>query len=99
MICDLALDVREVDPVVEAAALERVVQLAGAVRRDDDGRRNLGRDRPQLGNRDGEVGEHLEQERLELVVGAVELVDEEHGVRARADRLEQRPLERGTRGP
>ena len=64
--------------MVEAAPLERVVQLARAVRGDHDGGRLRGGDRPELGHGDGEVGEHLEQERLELVVGAVELVDQQH---------------------
>ena len=68
----LALRCRVVDPVVEAAALERVVQLAGAVRGHDDERATLRRDRPQLRDRDLEVGQELEQERLELVVGPVE---------------------------
>ena len=40
---DLALELRVLDPVVEAAALERVVHLAGAVARDDDDRRHLAR--------------------------------------------------------
>ena len=35
-------------------------------------------ERAELGHRDLEVGEHLEQERLELGVGAVDLVDEQH---------------------
>ena len=41
----------------------------------------------QLGDRDLEVGEDLEQHRLELLVGLVDLVDQEHdrlGVRDRA---------------
>ena len=49
--------------------------------------------RADLGDRDREVGEHLEQERLELVVGAVELVDQEHRAGALANRLKQRPLD------
>ena len=60
--------------------------------------RRLARDRPDLGDRDLEVGEDLEQERLELVVGAVDLVDQQH------DRLVARRSPRaagagsGTRG-
>ncbi len=76
---DLALEARVLDPVVQAAPLERVVHLAGAVRGQDDERRRRRPDRPQFRNGDGEVGEHLEQERLELVVGAVDLVDQQHG--------------------
>ena len=37
-----------------------------------------GRDRAELGDRDLEIGEHLEQEGLERLVGAVELVDQQH---------------------
>ena len=50
-------------------------------------------DRPELGDRDLEVREHLEQERLELLVGAVDLVDEEHDRLVGVDRLEQRPAD------
>ena len=82
------------DPVVEAAALERVVQLARAVRREHDGRLVLGgADRPDLRDRDLEVREHLEQEGLELLVGAVDLVDQQHDLLRALDRLEQRPAD------
>ena len=56
-------------------------------------------ERAQLGHRHRVVGEDLEQERLELVVGAVDLVDQQHRRRHRAeraglvgDRPQQRPL-------
>src|SRR6266850_2295288 len=75
---ELALRVRIVDPVVEAAPLHRVVDLAGAVRGDDDDRRLLRLQRAELGNRDLPVREHLEQIGLERLVGAVELVDQQH---------------------
>ena len=48
--------VRVVDPVVEAAALERVVQLARAVGGQHDQRPARGRDRAELRDRDREVG-------------------------------------------
>ena len=73
----LALRARVVDPVVEAAALEGVVELARAVRREHDHGPAAGHHRAQLGDRDLEVGEELEQEGLELVVRAVHLVDEQ----------------------
>ena len=41
------------------------------------------------------VDKHLQQEGLELVVGAVDLVDEQHGV-GRAQRLQDRPLQQET---
>ena len=47
-------------------------------------------DRSELRDRDLEVGEHLEQERLELLVRAVDLVDQEHDRLVGVDRLEQR---------
>ena len=79
--------------MVEAAALQRVVQLARAVRGDDDERVAARLDRAQLRDRDLEVGEELEQEGLELVVGAVDLVDQEHHRRLLLERVEQRALE------
>ena len=96
---ELTLEVGVRDPVVQAPALQRVVDVARAVRRDDDDRRLLGAERAELGNGDRVVGEDLEQERLELVVGAVDLVDEQDRRRGDAERLglvrdrpEQRPL-------
>src|ERR671914_755233 len=59
----LALRRRVVDPVVEAASLERVVQLARAVRRDHDERGALRLDRAQLRNRHLEVGQELVEQR------------------------------------
>ena len=46
---------------------------------------------PSSGNRDLEVREHLEQERLELLVGPVDLVDQQDDRLVAVDRLEQRP--------
>ena len=78
-----------VDPVEEAAALEGVVQLPRAVRREHDRRPPTRADRAELRDRDLEVGEHLEQEGLELLVRAVYLVDEQDDRVLRLDRLEQ----------
>ena len=66
------------------------MELAGAVRREDDDGAPSRADRPELGDRDLEVREHLEEERLELLVGAVDLVDEEDDRVVGLDRLEQR---------
>jgi hypothetical protein len=76
--------------VVQAATLERVGQLAGPVRGEHDHRRPLGPDRAELGDRDLEVAEQLEQEGLELVVGAVDLVDEQDRAVAELQRAQQR---------
>ena len=80
--------------MIEAAALERVVNLAGAVRRDDDDRRMLRLDRAELRDGDLEVGQHLQKKGLEGLVRAVELVDQENrrsgGVGLKG--LQERPL-------
>src|SRR5699024_4885593 len=70
---------RVVDPVVEAATLQGVVQVARAVRGQYDDRRGRGGHGPELGDAHLGGGEHLEQEGLELVVRAVDLVDEQEG--------------------
>ena len=60
-----------------------------------DDRRVAGGHRAELGDRDTRLAEELEEERLELVVGAVDLVDQQHD-RLRtgmADRAEQRPVD------
>ena len=46
---------------------------------------------PSLGNRHLEVAQDLEQERLELGVRLVDLVDQQHDRIGRIDRLQQRP--------
>src|SRR3954463_9235732 len=50
-------------------------------------------DRAELRDRDLEVRQELEQERLELVVGAVDLVDQQHHRPLLLERVEQRALE------
>ena len=89
------VEVGIVDPAVEAAPLQRVVDLARAVRGDDDDRRLGGADGAELGNRDLKVGEQLEQVALELLVGAIDLVDEQHRrpLARLLDRAQQRPLD------
>ena len=83
------------NPLIQAAALQRVVHFARAVRREDHERRFGCADRAELGNRDLKFGEQLEQVALELLVGAIDLVDQQNGgPRARRiDRLQQRPLD------
>jgi hypothetical protein len=77
----------------QAAPLERLAELTGVVRREEDQRDLLGLDRAQLRDGDLVVGEDLEQEGLGLDLDAVDLVDEEHDRVLRRDRLEQRPGE------
>ena len=55
----------------------------------------VARDRAELGDRHAGLGQQLEQERLEVVVGAVDLVDQQHR-RPRAgvlERAQQRPAD------
>ncbi len=77
---------------MEAAAAEGLCHLARPVGREEDQRRLLrvGLDRPELGDRHLELGEHLEQEGLELGVGAVDLVDQEHHRLRALEREEER---------
>ena len=67
----LSLERGVAEPHVEAAAFQGVMDLAGAVGGEHYQRRVLGPDGADLRNSDLEVGEHLQQEGLELFVGAV----------------------------
>ena len=89
----LALGSRIADPVVQAPALEGVVQLPGAVGGQDHEGRRVGPDGADLGDGDLEVREQLEQEGLELVVGPIDLVDEQHRLVTGAQGVEQGSLE------
>ena len=81
--------------MIEAAPLERVVDLPGAIGRDDHDRRMRGFHGAELRDRHLEIGQHFEQERFERFVGAVELVDEQHRRPGdvRLQRLQQRPFD------
>src|SRR5262252_1002449 len=82
---------REIDEEVQAPALETVRELARVVRGEDDERDVVGPHRAELGHRHLEVREHLEQERLELRLGLVDLVDEQHDGLLGLDRRQKRP--------
>src|SRR5262249_7757610 len=91
---DLLLETRVLDVEIEAAPPERVPDLARTIRSQDHVWHVLGAERPELRDRDLEIGEHLEQERLESVVGAVDLVHEKHRRSLPpGDRSEERSLE------
>ncbi len=62
--------------MVEAAPLQRVVDLSGAVGGDDDMGGVSGSDRPYFGDRDLEIGEDLKKVGLELSIAAIELVNQ-----------------------
>src|SRR5665213_3110740 len=54
------------------------MQFAASVGGQDDDRRALRRERAEFGDRDRRLSEELEQQRLELVVSSVDLVDEQY---------------------
>ena len=66
------------------------MEFACAIGRQDHDGPGLGTDRAHLGNGDLEVAQEFEQECLELVVGPIDLVDEQHTAVTRAHGLEQR---------
>ena len=76
------------------------MDLPRAVRGQDDSKRGqLGLDRADLGDGDWEVRQDLEEVRLELLVGPVDLVDEQDRRPAvdRLERLEERALDQELR--
>src|SRR5437763_6379212 len=74
----LPLEIGVLDPVVQAASLEGVVHVPGAVRGHDDDGRDGGVEGAELGDGHRVVREDLQQEGLELVVGPVDLVDQQY---------------------
>ncbi len=85
----LAAGVGVVEEQVQAAPLQRRGQVAGVVGGEDDVGQVLRRDRADLGDGDLELREQLEQDRLQRLVGAVDLVDQQHDGLGGADRLQQ----------
>ena len=81
--------------MIEAPALQCVVNFPGPVGRDDDNGRLVRPDGADLGNGDLEVGQHLQQIGLERLIGPVELVDQQDGraVGLRLQALQKRPLD------
>jgi hypothetical protein len=74
----LEVGIGEIDVQEQAATLERLGQFPGGVRGQHDERFALRGHGAQLGHGDREV-EHLEQQALDLDVGLVGLVDQQHG--------------------
>ena len=79
--------------MVEAAPAQRVGKLARAVRGEYDARDRRRLDGAEFGNAHLKVGEKLEQKRLEFLVGAIDLVDQQHRRLLAADRRQQRPFQ------
>jgi hypothetical protein len=86
----LALGVGVVEVEVEAATLDGLGELAAGVGGEHDERLLGGRDRPELGDGDLEVRQHLQEQPLDLDVGLVDLVDEQHRRLLSPDRRQQR---------
>ena len=81
--------------MVETTPLQRVVNLAGPVRGDNDNRRRLGDDWAEFGNRDLPFRQDFQKIGLKRLVGAVQLVDQQNWRAAAVvtQRLEQRALD------
>ena len=81
----------EADVQMQAAALQRVAEIAFAVRGQDHGRRRDRDDGAEFRNRDLEIAEDFQQQRFELGVRLVDFVDQQHAAGGLLQRLQQRP--------
>src|SRR5712672_878001 len=97
---ELPRGVRIVHPVIEAAPLDGIVDLAGAVGSEHDDRRLRRSNRADLGDSDLEIRQNLQKVSFERLVGAVQFVDQQHRRRTflAFERLHQRPLDEETLG-
>src|SRR5215475_15433528 len=66
------------DMKMQAAPLQRIAEIAFAVGSEDYGRRHGGGDRTEFGNADLEIGEDFQEQRFELRVRLVDLIDQQH---------------------
>src|SRR5262249_54063503 len=82
-------------PVVQAAPLECVVDLEGAVAGGYGDRGRGCGDPAEFADRDGRVGEYVEHEDFEIAAIVVDLVDEQHA-RAVFERLQEGPGDQET---
>src|SRR5215813_13206122 len=89
----LAVNLGEIDIVIEAAPAQCIGEFARGVGGEHHARDRGRLDGAELRNADLEVGQELEQEGLEFLVGAVDLVDQQHRRLVAADRGEERALE------
>ncbi len=86
-----ALGGRIVDKMIQAAALERIVQLANTVGRNNDNGLVLGLHRAHFRYGDLEIGKYFKQKGLELLISPVNLIDQEHHLFLAAHGLKQWP--------
>ena len=85
------IGIREWNVEMETAALQRVGDLTRVVaRQEDDGRFTVRLDGADLGNRHLEVGEDFQEQRFELVIGLVHLVEQQHAAVLFPQRLQER---------
>ena len=87
----LQLLLGEADMQMQAAPLQRVAEIALAVGGQDHGRRRDRGHRAELGNGDLEIAEDFQQQRFELGIRLVDLVDQQHAAGRLLQRLQQRP--------
>lgn len=78
---------------VQAATLERLGQLTGGVGGQQHERRPGGGQGAQFGDGHREVGQHLQQQALDLDVGLVGFIDQQHGGLGAPDSGQQRTLQ------
>src|SRR5581483_10254557 len=86
----LALGVGKIDVQMQTAALQRVGHLAAVVAGEHHQRNVLRLQRADLGHGNLKVAENFQQERFELGVGLVDLVDQQHAAIFRQERAQQR---------
>ena len=83
---------------VQTAALECFAQLACAVVGQDRDRQSASMHRSNFRNTHLIVAQKLQQERLEFLIGAVDLVDQQYCWLLGTDRLENRALDQKVLG-
>src|SRR6266498_1062551 len=67
-----------IDPEVQAAPLERIVDFACTIRCDHHEWRAISLDRADLGDRYLEIGEDFQQKGFEFLVAAVNFIDQQY---------------------
>ena len=92
------LNCRIADKEIEAASLERLRKLARVVRGQKDERAMHGGQSAQFRHADLKVTQYFKQKGFKLSIGAVDLVDQQHGGRLVEDRFEQGALKQKAHG-